>query len=43
MLDDETANQTAKPLKEGKKKKKKKNHQFRKSRISVSVVLVFLL
>jgi hypothetical protein len=39
MVDDQTANQTAKPLKEG----KKKNHQFRNSGISVLVVLVLLL
>jgi hypothetical protein len=41
MVDDQTANQTAKPLKEG--KKENKNHQFSNSRISVLIVLVLLL
>jgi hypothetical protein len=40
MVDDQIANQIAKPLKEGKKKKKS---PFRNSRISVLVVLVLLL
>jgi hypothetical protein len=43
MADDQRANQTAKPLKESKKKKRKKNHWFRNSGISVLVVLVLLL
>jgi hypothetical protein len=38
MVGDQTANQTAKPLKKGKKKK-----QFWNSRISVLVVLMILL
>jgi hypothetical protein len=42
MVDYQTANQTAKPLKKG-KKKKKKNHWFWNSRIAVLVVLVLLL
>jgi hypothetical protein len=41
MVDNQTANQTAKPLKKG--KKKKKNHQFWNSRITVLIVLVLLL
>jgi hypothetical protein len=40
MVDDQTANQTAKHLK---KSKKKKNHQFWNSRIGVLVVLMLLL
>jgi hypothetical protein len=52
MADDQRTNQTAKPLKEGKKIKNKnkkqitnnlKNHQFRNSGISVLVVLLSLL
>jgi hypothetical protein len=39
MVDNQTANQIAKPLKKG----KKKNPQFRNSSISVLVVLVLLL
>jgi hypothetical protein len=39
MVDNQTANQTAKPLKKG---KKKKNPHFWNSRITVSVVLVLL-
>jgi hypothetical protein len=38
MVGDQTANQTAKPLKKG-----KKIHQFWNSRIAVLVVLVLLL
>jgi cytoskeletal protein RodZ len=41
MVDDQTASHIAKHLKES--KKKKKNHWFRNSRISVLVVVVFLL
>jgi hypothetical protein len=37
-VDDQTANQTAKPLKKG-----KKNHQFWTSRITVLVFLMFFL
>jgi hypothetical protein len=40
MLGDETANQTAKPLKRG--GKRKKNHYFWNIRIVVSVVMLFL-
>jgi hypothetical protein len=43
MVDDQTAKQTAKPLKEGKKKKRKKTHWFRSSGLSVLVVLVLFL
>jgi uncharacterized protein with GYD domain len=43
IVDVQRVNQTAKPLKDGKKKKKKKNHQFRNSGISVLVVLLSLL
>jgi hypothetical protein len=39
MVGDQTANQTAKLLKKG----RKKNHQFWNSRITVLVVLVLLL
>jgi hypothetical protein len=42
MVGDQTANQAAKSLKEG-KKKKKKNHQVWNSRIAVLVVLMLLL
>jgi hypothetical protein len=41
MVNNQAANQTAKPLKKG--KKEKKNHHFWNSRIMVLVVLVFLL
>jgi hypothetical protein len=45
MVDDQTVNQAANPLKKGKKLKLKlkKNHQFWNSRISVLVVLMLLL
>jgi hypothetical protein len=44
MVDNETANQTAKPLKKGQKKeKKKKKKQFWSSRIAVLVVLMLFL
>jgi hypothetical protein len=42
MVDDETANQAANPLKKG-KKRKKKIHQCWNSRIAVLVVLVLIL
>jgi hypothetical protein len=41
MVDDQTANQTAKPLKKG--KKKKTNQWFWNSRIKILVVLMLLL
>jgi hypothetical protein len=49
MVDDQTVNQAANPLKKGKKlklkfkKKKKRNHQFWNSRIAVLVVLMLVL
>jgi hypothetical protein len=43
MVDDQTANQTAKSLKRGKKKRNKKICQFRNSTILALVVLVLLL
>jgi hypothetical protein len=49
MVNDQTAKQTVKPLKEGKQTKNKlikknfKNHQFRNSGISVLVVLLLFL
>jgi hypothetical protein len=43
MPDDQTANQTTKPLKEGKKEKEKENHQFSNSKVSGLVVLMLLL
>jgi hypothetical protein len=41
IVDSQTANQTAKPLKKG--KKRNKNHQFWNSRITVLVDLMLLL
>jgi predicted nucleic acid-binding Zn ribbon protein len=41
IVDDQTANQAANPLK--KEKKRKKNHQFWSSRIAVLVVLMLVL
>jgi hypothetical protein len=43
MVDDQTANQAANPLKKGEKKDKKKYHQFWNSRITVLVVLMLVL
>jgi hypothetical protein len=43
MVDDQTTNQAANPLKKGGEKERKKSHQFWNSRIPVLVVLMLVL